>query len=110
MKNDLKLTLRVSADDMAALKSHTQATRLSQSGYIRMLIHGKVPKAYPPKPFYETMELLRERGEIMSVVADIVQRGGDKSIQEYRTISNHLLAKILKIEEAVLEPEIIEDG
>lgn len=110
MKNDLKLTLRVSADDMAALKSHTQATRLSQSGYIRMLIHGKIPKAYPPELFYETMALLQEYSGAMTLIVDMAQRNGDKNAQEYRTMSKHLFAKILKIEEAVLEPETIEDG
>lgn len=110
MKKDLKLTLRVSADDMAALKSHTQATRLSQSAYIRSLIHSRVPKAYPPELFYETMALLQEYSGAMTLIVDMAQRNGDKNAQEYRTISNGLFAKILKIEAKVLEPETIAAG
>lgn len=49
------LTIRLSPEDMALLKSHTAKTRLSQSAYLRTLIRGYVPKAYPPEVFFELM-------------------------------------------------------
>ena len=49
------LTIRLSPEDMALLKSHTAKTRLSQSAYLRTLIRGYVPKAYPPEAFFELM-------------------------------------------------------
>ena len=108
MKNDLKLTLRVSAQDMALLKRHTSVARLSQSAYVRSLIRGRVPKAYPPEPFFEAIPLMREIGGTMTVIADAAQKYGDMNVQEYRTMSNRLFAKILAIESAVTEPEYID--
>lgn len=46
------------------MKSHTARTHLSQSAYLRKLIRGYVPKAYPPEAFYELMGRLNEKGGI----------------------------------------------
>lgn len=56
MEKTVKLTIRLSPEDMALLKSHTARTRLSQSAYLRKLIRGYVPKAYPPEIFYDLMK------------------------------------------------------
>ncbi len=62
MGKTIKLTIRLSPEDMAVLKSHAARTRLSQSAYLRKLIRGYVPKAYPPEAFYELMGRLNENG------------------------------------------------
>ncbi len=49
MGKTVKLTIRLSLEDMAVLKSRTVATQWSQSAYLRKLIRGQVPKAYPPE-------------------------------------------------------------
>ena len=64
MGKTIKLTIRLSPEDMALLKSYTAKTRLSQSAYLRKLIRGYVPKAYPPETFYELMGRLNEKGGI----------------------------------------------
>ncbi len=64
MGKTVKLTIRLSPEDMAVLKSHTAKTKLSQSAYLRKLIRGYVPKAYPPEAFYELMGRLNEKGGI----------------------------------------------
>ncbi len=64
MGKTVKLTIRLSPEDMAVLKSHTARTRLSQSAYLRKLIRGYVPKAYPPEAFFELMGRLNEKGGI----------------------------------------------
>ena len=64
MGKTVKLTIRLSPEDMALLKSYTAKTRLSQSAYLRKLIRGYVPKAYPPEVFYELMGRLNEKGGI----------------------------------------------
>ncbi len=69
MGKTVKLTIRLSPEDMAVLKSHTARTRLSQSAYLRKLILGYVPKAYPPEAFYELMGRLNERGGRISIEA-----------------------------------------
>lgn len=110
MKNDVKLTLRVSADDMALLKSRTKATRLSQSAYLRMLIRGRVPKAYPPQPFYEVLPALQTIAGELTAIAETAQARGEISAPEYRTTTNRLFAKILALERELTDPEPIESG
>ena len=62
MGKNVKLTIRLSQEDMTLLKSHTAKTRLSQSAYLRMLIRGYVPKSYPPELFYDLMQRLNQSG------------------------------------------------
>ena len=62
MGKNVKLTIRLSQEDMTLLKSHTAKTRLSQSAYLRMLIQGYVPKSYPPEMFYDLMQRLNQSG------------------------------------------------
>ena len=62
MGKNVKLTIRLSQEDMTLLKSHTAKTRLSQSAYLRMLIRGYVPKSYPPEMFYDVMQRLNQSG------------------------------------------------
>ena len=69
MGKTVKLTIRLSPEDMAVLKSHTAKTRLSQSAFVRKLIRGYVPKAYPPEAFYELMRRLNESGGRISIEA-----------------------------------------
>ncbi len=64
MGKTVKLTIRLSQEDMAILKSHTARTRLSQSAYLRKLIRGYIPKAYPPEAFFDLMGRLSEKGGI----------------------------------------------
>ena len=79
------LTIRLSPEDMALLKSHTAKTRLSQSAYLRTLIRGYAPKAYPPEVFFELM------GKLES---------GDR-------LDNEMIEGILTLRRAVTEPERI---
>ena len=64
MGKTVKLTIRLSPEDMALLKSYTAKTRLSQSAYLRKLIRGYVPKAYPPEAFFELMSKLECGGRL----------------------------------------------
>lgn len=79
------LTIRLSPEDMALLKSHTAKTRLSQSAYLRSLIRGYVPKAYPPEAFFALMDKL--------------ERGG--------RLDGELIEGILTLRRVVTEPERI---
>ena len=64
MGKTVKLTIRLSPEDMALLKSHTAKTKLSQSAYLRKLIRGYVPKAYPPEVFFDLMGRLESGGKL----------------------------------------------
>lgn len=86
MDKTVKLTIRLSPEDMALLKSHAARTRLSQSAYLRRLIRGYVPKAYPPEVFYDLMKRIDENGG---------------------TLNGEVLSGILALREAVTAPEKI---
>lgn len=87
MGKSMKLTIRLSPEDMTILKSHTAKTRLSQSAYLRMLIRGYVPKSYPPEVFYDLMQRLN---------------------QSERKIGADVLNGIRQFQEVVTAPEKIE--
>ncbi len=93
MGKTVKLTIRLSPEDMAVLKSRTAKTRLSQSGYLRMLIRGYLPKAYPPGIYFEVLQKLNQAS---GAVADPV-------------IYRELLGALHTLQEAVTVPAKIED-
>ena len=93
MGKTVKLTIRLSPEDMALLKSRTAKTRLSQSGYLRMLIRGYLPKAYPPGIYFEVLQKLNQAS---GAVADPV-------------IYRELLGALHTLQEAVTVPARIED-
>jgi len=84
-----KLTIQLSPEDMALLKAHAAWTRMSQSAYVRKLIRGYVPKAYPPEAFYDLMKRL-DKGS--------------------GALNGEVLKGLLALQEAVTSPEEIEDG
>ena len=94
MAKTIKLTIRLSLEDMALLKSHTTKTRLSQSAYLRMLIRGYAPKAYPPEIYFEVLQKLNRAS---GTVADPV-------------IYRELLGAFCTLQEAVTVPAKIEDA
>ena len=93
MGKTVKLTIRLSPEDMALLKSRTAKTRLSQSGYLRMLIRGYVPKAHPPGIYFEVLQKLNRAS---GTVTDPV-------------IYRELLGALRTLQEAVTVPAKIED-
>ena len=93
MGKTMKLTIRLSPEDMALLKSRTAKTRLSQSGSLRMLIRGYVPKAYPPGIYFEVLQKLNRAS---GTVTDPV-------------IYRELLGALRTLQEAVTVPAKIED-
>lgn len=78
MGKSMKLTIRLSPEDMTILKSHTAKTRLSQSAYLRMLIRGYVPKSYSPEMFYDLMQRLNQSDG--KIDADVLN--GIRQLQE----------------------------
>ncbi len=93
MGKSMKLTIRLSPEDMALLKSCTIKTRLSQSAYLRMLIRGYTPKAYPPEIYFEVLQKLNQAS---GAIADSV-------------IYRELLGTLRTLQEAVTVPAKIEE-
>ena len=94
MGKTMKLTIRLSPEDMELLKSRTTKTRLSQSAYLRMLIQGYSPKAYPPEIYFEVLQKLNQAS---GAVADPV-------------IYRELLGALCTLQEAVTVPAKIEEA
>ena len=94
MAKTMTLTIRLSPEDMALLKSRTAKARLSQSAYLRMLIRGYAPKAYPPEIYFEVLQKLNQAS---GTVADPV-------------IYRELLGALCRLQEAVTAPAKIEDA
>ena len=92
MAKTMTLTIRLSPEDMALLKSHTTKSRLSQSAYLRMLIRGYVPKAYPPEIYFEVLQKLNQASG--TVVDPVIYR--------------ELLDVLCTLQEAVTVPTKIE--
>ena len=93
MGKTVKLTIRLSPEDMALLKSRTAKTRLSRSTYLRMLIRGYAPRAYPPEIYFEVLQKLNRAG---GTVADPV-------------IYREVLGPLHTLQEAVTVPEKTKD-
>lgn len=93
MGKTIKLTIRLSPEDMTLLKARTARTRLSQSAYLRMLIRGYVPRAYPPEIYFEVLQKLNQAS---GTVADPV-------------ICRERLGALHTLQEAVTVPTKIED-
>lgn len=94
MGKTIKLTIRLSPEDMTLLKARTARTRLSQSAYLRMLIRGYVPRAYPPEIYFEVLQKLNQAS---GTVADPV-------------ICREFLGALHTLQEAVTVPTKIEDA
>lgn len=93
MGKTVKLTIRLSPEEMALLKSRTAKTRLSQSAYLRSLIRGHVPKAYPPEVFFTLL------GRLEQVCGD-TRDPADRQ---------ELLGALRTLQATVTAPEEIED-
>ena len=94
MGKTMKLTIRLSPEDMALLKSRTAKTILSQSAYLRMLIRGYTPRAYPSEIYFEVLQKLNQAS---GTVADPL-------------VYRELLGALCRLQEAVTVPAKIEDA
>ena len=87
MEKTVKLTIRLSPEDMALLKSHATRCRMSRSAYLRKLIRDYIPKAYPPEIFCYLMKRLDGKAS---------------------KLNGEVLEGLLALREAVTAPEKIE--
>jgi hypothetical protein len=93
MRNrNIQLNIRLTEDEMEALKRYSKNCKLTTSGYIRMLINGYIPKETPPK---EYDQLLR----IMTQIHSELTRHNDNSA------ANMLRKALLMLQAEVTLPE-----
>ena len=101
--------VRLSNTELETLQTNAAKTGLSQEAYLRLLIMGYVPRPLPPIPYQALMKELRAIGNRVNQIAARANATGFFLKEEYSRYADHLLNVTLKIHEAVMLPERIEN-
>lgn len=111
MKRIYKVTVRLTQKEREALRRHVQSTGLSQEEYLRTLIDGSIPRAYPSDEFRAVFKELHAIGNNLNQIAMKAHAIGFIDAASYRENLEELRAQTLRIYAAVAEPErIVRDG
>lgn len=105
MKHGVKKQIWLTKEESDLLQNYSEKTCLTEAGYIRMLLRGRVPKEKPDAEFYEIMNrvnqfleqlqiLMNQMGQEDGMPADILQ----EEIHRWHQFQ-------LAIEERFLAPE-----
>lgn len=105
MKHGVKKQIWLTKEESDLLQNYSEKTCLTEAGYIRMLLRGRVPKEKPDVEFYEIMNrvnqfleqlqiLMNQMGQEDGMPADILQ----EEIHRWHQFQ-------LAIEERFLAPE-----
>lgn len=105
MKRKRKVTTRLTEDELVYLKQVVKLSGLSQESYIRSLIAGHLPKAIPPKEFYETIRELRAIGNNVNQMAIIANRVGYIETPMIENLVKEIRKEVLQIREVATLPD-----
>ena len=107
IKRNIKITFRLNAKEHQRLKKSVKKTGLSQETYIRTLLYGYTPKEQPPPEYYSMMRELHAIGNRMNQIAARANATGFFLAEEYAANVRELNAALLKIQAAVVLPEMM---
>ena len=108
-KRDVHIQLWLNEKEAEALSRNAKKCRLSQSAYLRHLIMGYVPREPPPTDYYAMMRQIYHVGRSLNQIAAKAHVLNVIDAQRYDE-SIHMLEKtILKIEDAVIVPQKMEE-
>ena len=107
IKRNIKITFRLNAKEHQRLKKSVKKTGLSQETYIRTLLDGYTPKEQPPPDYYSMMRELHAIGNRMNQIAARANATGFFLAEEYAANVRELNAALLKIQAAVVLPEMM---
>ena len=68
-KRDCRLTLYLTADEMAKLNRKSEAACVDKNRYLRSLINGEEIRPAPDERFWQAMEIMREFADKIDEVA-----------------------------------------
>ena len=102
-KNSNQIHIFLSDADAAHLKRVVAASGLTQTAYIRQLIHGLIPQAMPPPEYHAMMEELYQIRSAFSELIAIAKSDG-LDVQQYAEDARQLSNAIKRINDAVLLP------
>ena len=106
-KRNSAILVRLYRDEMEQLEKKARRCGLSKEGYIRMYISGYNPKETPPTDYRDMMNELYAISRNMNQIAHIANSGKHIESERYWRELKKLEKAIVKINNAVLNPEEI---
>ena len=97
--------MRLYRDEMEKLEKKSRKCGLTKEGYIRMFINGYNPKETPPADYRDMMKELYSIGKNINQIAHIANSGKHIESDRYWREVKKLENAIVKINNAVLNPE-----
>lgn len=106
-KRNIEIKVRLNREEIDLLNKKAKKCGISREGYIRMLMHGHIPKETPPMDYYGMMRELKRIGENLNQIAVAANKGRNRVIdgRKYDRAVKNVEAAINKIEDALLNPE-----
>lgn len=104
-KRNCRVWVRLNKDEYEALQKKVRKTKLSQEGYIRLLLNDVTPKETPPVEYHSFIRELRAIGNSLNQIARRANAGGFIEAPHYRSEVEKLHKAILEIRQAVTNPE-----
>lgn len=104
-KRNSAILVRLYRDEMEQLEKKARRCGLSKEGYIRMYISGYNPKETPPADYRDMMNELYAISRNMNQIAHIANSGKHIESEKYWRELKKLEKAIVKINNAVLNPE-----
>lgn len=105
MKNTIKKQIWLSENDYGSLKEVARKCCLTETGYIRMLLKGYVPKEKPDASFYETMNQVSQFSEQIQNFTSLLRECGSMDADILQDEVHRWHQFQLAIEERFLAPE-----
>jgi len=106
-KRNIEIKVRLNKEEIDLLNKKSKKCGVSREGYIRMLMHGHIPKESPPADYHDMMRELKRIGENLNQIAVAVHKGRNKIIdgRKYDGAVKMVENAINKIENEILNPE-----
>lgn len=105
LKRNIQVLFRLNQAEYAALKKNVEKTGMTQEGYIRSVLSGRIPKERPPADYYQMTKQLHAIGNLMNQIAARANATGFFMADKYAAYANELHEQIMKIRTAVEQPE-----
>ena len=110
MNDKIKINLRLSPYELAALNQKVAKTGYSREAFIRSVLSGNILMETPPVEYHKLMGLLRNIANNMNQIAAAANSANFIDAEKYNKNLQALNQVIMEITEAVLLPKKVNDG
>jgi len=104
-KRNMQIILRLNSAEREELRRNVKKTGLSQSTYLRMLIHGYRPREQPPMEYHRLMRELYAIGTNLNQIAARANATGHILAEEYERNYRQMMERVLEIQAGMTLPE-----